>query len=67
MDDDNFKSKVAHFQGSDGSAYVHALHEVWSVMYRLQKEMFVTIPPGFVVVDNWPAVGMAVALAFRAS
>ncbi|GAG13879.1 unnamed protein product [marine sediment metagenome] len=33
---DNFKSKVARHQGA-GAAYEHSLHEVWSVMNRLQK------------------------------
>jgi hypothetical protein len=37
IDYDNFKSEVAHFQGRSGGAYEHSLHEVWSVMYRLQK------------------------------
>lgn len=37
MDYDNFKSEVARVQGSDGAAYEHSLHEVWSVMHRLQK------------------------------
>jgi hypothetical protein len=37
MDYDNFKSEVARFQGADGRAYERSLHEVWSVMYRLQK------------------------------
>ena len=36
-DYDNFKSAVACHQGEDGAAYEHALHNVWSVMYRLQK------------------------------
>jgi len=36
-DYDNFKSEVAHHQGSHGAAYEHSLHEVWSVMHRLQK------------------------------
>lgn len=36
-DYDNFKSEVAHHQGRKGSAYEHSLHEVWSVMHRLQK------------------------------
>lgn len=36
MDYDNFKSEVAKFQGRNGAAYEHALHEVWSVMHRLQ-------------------------------
>ena len=37
MDYDNFKSKVARHQGHDGAAYEHSLHDVWSVMNRLQK------------------------------
>jgi hypothetical protein len=37
MDYDNFKSEVARHQGSEGAAYEHSLHEVWSVMNRLQK------------------------------
>lgn len=37
MDYDNFKSKVARHQGSAGADYEHSLHEVWSVMNRLQK------------------------------
>ena len=36
-DYDNFKSEVARTQGKGGAAYEHALHEVWSVMNRLQK------------------------------
>jgi hypothetical protein len=36
-DYDNFKSAVAHWQGDDGAPYEHALHEVWSAMYGLQK------------------------------
>jgi hypothetical protein len=32
----NFKNETAHHQGSEGSAYVHALHEVWDVMNRFQ-------------------------------
>jgi hypothetical protein len=36
-DYDNFKSKVADHQGEAGAAYEHSLHEVWSVMRRLQK------------------------------
>ena len=35
-DYDNFKSKVADHQGLTGAAYEHSLHQVWSVMYRLQ-------------------------------
>ena len=36
-DYDNFKSKVARHQGSAGAAYETSLHDVWSVMKRLQK------------------------------
>jgi hypothetical protein len=36
-DYDNFKSEVARHQGKAGCAYEHCLHEVWSVMYKLQK------------------------------
>lgn len=36
LDYDNFKSEVAKFQGRKGAAYEHALHEVGSVMHRLQ-------------------------------
>lgn len=36
-DYDNFKSEVAHHQGRGGAAYERSLHEVWSVMNRLQK------------------------------
>jgi hypothetical protein len=38
LDYGNFKSEVARFQGQDGAAYERSLHDVWSVMYRLQKE-----------------------------
>ncbi len=37
MDYDNFKAEVAHHQGPAGTEYEHALHEVWAVMYRLQR------------------------------
>jgi hypothetical protein len=37
MNYDNFKSEVAQLQERDGAAYEHSLHEVWSVMNRLQK------------------------------
>jgi len=37
MDYDNFKSEVACHQESEGTAYERSLHEVWSVMNRLQK------------------------------
>ncbi|MGH7144253.1 MAG: hypothetical protein ACREJ2_09050 [Planctomycetota bacterium] len=36
-DYDNFKSEVARYQGKAGAAYEHSLHDVWSVMYKLQK------------------------------
>lgn len=36
-DYDNFKSEVARHQGRAGTAYEHSLHEVWSVMHRLQR------------------------------
>ena len=36
-DYDNFKSEVAHHQGKAGAAYEHSLHDVWSVMHKLQK------------------------------
>jgi hypothetical protein len=37
LDYDNFKSEVASFQGREGAAYEHSLHDVWSVMHKLQK------------------------------
>lgn len=37
MDYDNFKSEVARLQGRDGTDYERSLHEVWSVMHRLQR------------------------------
>ena len=36
-DYDNFKSEVARHQGHAGAEYELSLHEVWSVMNRLQK------------------------------
>jgi hypothetical protein len=36
-DYDNFKSEVAAFQGRAGAAYERSLHDVWTVMHRLQK------------------------------
>ena len=36
-DYDNFKDEVTRQQGKEGAAYEHSLHEVWSVMHRLQK------------------------------
>ncbi|MDA1232699.1 MAG: hypothetical protein O2856_18160 [Planctomycetota bacterium] len=45
-DYDNFKSEVARHQGRGGAAYEHSLHDVWSVMNRLQKhERMVEQPP----------------------
>jgi hypothetical protein len=35
-DYDNFKSEVARHQGRRGAAYEESLHDVWSVMNRLQ-------------------------------
>ncbi len=35
-DYDNFKSEVARHQGQAGAAYEHSLHQVWSIMNRLQ-------------------------------
>ncbi len=37
LDYDNFKSEVARFQGRDDAGYEHALHDVWSIMYELQR------------------------------
>lgn len=37
MDYDNFKARVADHQGSEGAAYSHSLHDVWTVMNRLQQ------------------------------
>ena len=34
---DNFKSEVDRYQGLSGAAYERSLHEVWSIMYRLQE------------------------------
>lgn len=36
-DFDNFKSEVARHQGTAGAAYERSLHDVWSVMHRLQR------------------------------
>jgi len=36
-DYDNFKSEVADHQGKAGAAYEHSLHDVWSVMHKLQE------------------------------
>jgi len=32
----NFKDETARFQRGAARAYVHALHDVWGVMYRVQ-------------------------------
>ena len=37
IDYGNFKSEVRRHGGKEGEAYEHALHDVWGVMYRLQK------------------------------
>jgi ribonuclease HII len=34
----NFKNEVARYQGEAGSDYVHALHQVWNEMCRLQRK-----------------------------
>jgi hypothetical protein len=34
---DNFKSEVHRHEGISGAAYEHSLHDVWSVMRRLQR------------------------------
>jgi len=36
-DYDNFKSEVARHLGKDGIAYEKSLHDVWDVMYGLQR------------------------------
>ena len=37
-DYDNFKSTVARQQGSAGAAYTRALHDLWQVMFNLQRD-----------------------------
>lgn len=37
IDYDNFKAAVERHQGRAGDEYVQALHDVWSVMYEMQK------------------------------
>jgi hypothetical protein len=37
IDYDNFKAEVARHQGTAGAAYEDALHDVWSVMNKLQR------------------------------
>jgi hypothetical protein len=34
---DNFKAEVARHQGKAGGAYERSLHDVWSVMHKLQR------------------------------
>ncbi len=34
----NFKNEAQDYQGEDGADYVHALHQVWSVMHNLQRK-----------------------------
>jgi len=34
----NFKNQVAKHEGKSGAAYADALHEVWTVMSRLQEK-----------------------------
>lgn len=34
----NFKSAAAAGQGPGGNAYIHALHETWAVMRRMQND-----------------------------
>ncbi len=36
-DYDNFKKEVFRHQGKSGAAYERSLHDVWSVMNKLQK------------------------------
>jgi hypothetical protein len=36
-DYDNFKSEVTRHLGKDGMAYEKSLHDVWDVMYGLQR------------------------------
>ena len=33
----NFKDEAQEYQGQRGAEYVHALHQVWSVMHSLQR------------------------------
>ena len=33
----NFKNAANSLQGRGGTAYIHALHRVWDVMYELQR------------------------------
>ena len=33
----NFKNEVAAYQGKSGASYSRALHDVWEIMYRLQR------------------------------
>jgi hypothetical protein len=33
----NFKNEAAVYQGKSGTPYARALHDVWEIMYRLQR------------------------------
>ncbi len=33
----NFKNEAAAYHGSRGASYSGALHDVWEIMYRLQR------------------------------
>ena len=44
IDYDNFKSEVGRYQGVAGADYEHALHDVWSVMYKLQSRKSSHLP-----------------------
>ncbi len=33
----NFKNEATSFQGKSGASYARALHDVWEIMYRLQR------------------------------
>ena len=37
LDYTNFKNAADSRQGRRGTAYIHALHRVWEIMYELQK------------------------------
>jgi hypothetical protein len=34
----NFKDEAAKYQGNSGKGYLRALHDVWAVMNRLQRD-----------------------------
>ena len=35
----NFKNETARYQGKSGTDYVHALHQIWTVMHSLQERV----------------------------